>query len=64
MVLTQVRNISALLSLVPSQNTMDTMIENRREERRRLFENILLEVMAALFVGTLSIICFWILFKF
>jgi hypothetical protein len=42
---------------------MKSIVKVNREERRNMFENILLEAVASLFVGSLLFICFWILFK-
>jgi hypothetical protein len=42
---------------------MNTKIEDKKEERRKLLEDIFLEVVATLFVGSLIFFCFWLLLK-
>jgi hypothetical protein len=42
---------------------MKNKTQIRSEERREIFENIFLEVVASLFVGSLVFFCFWILFR-
>ena len=63
MVLNQGSNKPVLFSLAENSYVMDIKTEDRKEKRRRIFENIFLEAMATLFVGVLILICFWILFK-
>jgi hypothetical protein len=61
--LSQWSNKSTLLSPAEKSNIMDTKIEDKREERRKLLENIILEVIATLFVGSLVVFCFWFLLR-
>jgi hypothetical protein len=62
-VLNQCSNKSILFSPRKKSDFMNTEIKNRNEERRKVVENIFLEIVASLFVGSLVFICFWILFK-
>jgi hypothetical protein len=42
---------------------MNTKIQQSVEEKREILENIFLEIVASLFVGSLIFFCFWILFR-
>jgi hypothetical protein len=42
---------------------MNTKIKNGSEERRKIFENIFPEVVASIFLGSLTLFCSRILFR-